>query len=138
MKAERTTHNEWFRRKSAFGLHVVAALTFAGLMILIGMIPTDSAQTAVIYQSYGSLAVVQVTEYLFNPHLGILPLFQLPARARIVLFAVMAFFYALTFTFPLYFFFRSRRYCLLVGEIFALTLHALFARFVVAPDWIHQ
>ena len=138
MRTEHITRNEWFRRRPAFGLHVVAAVTFAGLMILIGMIPTDSGQTAIIYQSYGSLAVVQVTEYLFNPHLGILPLFQLPAWAGIVLFSAMAFFYALTFTLPLYFFFRSRRYWLLVGEIFALTLHALFARFVVAPYWIHQ
>lgn len=138
MRIQQTTNNAWFGRKPAFGLHVGAALTFAGLMVLVGMVPTDSGRTEIIYQSFGVLAVLRVTEYLFNPYVGILPLFQLPAWGVIALFSVMSVLYALAFTLPICFFSRTHRHWLLAVQFFAFALHASFARLVVAPYWIHQ
>ncbi len=134
---KQSTDHGWFSRRSAFRLYVLSALVFAGVMALIGMIPVDSERTAIICRSFGSLAILQVTRYIFNLYREIFPHFPLAIWTGGGLFCTVAVFYALIFTLPLYFFFRSRSHCLLAAEVLALAIHMFFACFIVAPFWFH-
>src|SRR4051812_36100337 len=128
-----------FGRPASFGLYIAVALTFAGLMLLIGAIPRGGGGTAIRYESFGSLAVALVFVFLFREggFLGIFPLPEWPWLAHGP-FVLVATFYCLLVTSPLYFYFRTRRPWLLVAQVVALAAHSAFAVFVVAPFWIHQ
>lgn len=126
-------------RVGSLCLYILAALAFAGLMIVIGAIPHDGGGTAILYQSFGQLALFLILIFLFREG-GFLGLFPLPewswlAYGPVLIIAAV---YCLAATLPLYFYFRTRRSVFLCVQLIALALHSAFAVFVVAPFWISQ
>lgn len=124
-------------RRASLGLYILAAITFAGLVFVIGLIPGyEGGARAIRYQSFGYYSLALITIYLFDPGrplAGIL-LPSSPYAAPTVVAVV----YSLLVVLPLYFYFRTRRPWLLTLQFAFLCAHAAFALLVVAPFWIHQ
>lgn len=123
----------------SFGLHLISALLFAGLMYLIGIIPyRGGGITTIRLESFGYLAAGLAMLFLFRPG-GFLGRFPLPnwpwlGYSSIILISL----YCLLVTLPLYFYFRSRSVYWLVAQSVLFGLHCALAQFVVADWWINQ
>lgn len=130
------TPNPRRRRGVSLALYVATAVGFAALMILLGMLPTDSIRASIQLNSLGSLTIVHVAHYIFAPFQGPLASLQLPEWAGYALSGLVAALYSLIITLPSYFYFRTGQPWLLAIQAFSLASHIAFALLVVAPFWI--
>jgi hypothetical protein len=124
-------------RPVSLGLYILAAITFAGLVFLIGLIPGyEGGGRAIRYQSFGYYSLALITIYLFDPGRPLAGI--LPPSSPYLAATVVAVLYSHLVVLPLYFYFRTRRPWLLTLQFAFLCAHAAFALLVAAPFWTHQ